>query len=316
MLNFEDDISTSTLGDIEPLRDVSYNELSEELLSGVFVDQANCLYLMRGSLGRVLGFLQNTTMFGCQKENPVFSDDDRLLGYEETPERTFVLKRIFSIKQNLQTICNLLDHARWLTNQLLEGNLPPGAWQAYFRTDIHTFHSEIRSIFDHLAEALDGGRNVLPDSFEKLKNGVEINGNSKYGTRLDANIIALIKECEWFTELRASRNAIEHQGFDAAIRFEPGQNKAFFKLERHQVGGYFKLPERFPKASEYVQFEIYAGYYMGRLLAFLNRLSVLLIRQHRMSRSYFWQPKRFQTCAGYIVLAASTFQITAQHSQK
>ncbi len=237
--------------------------------------------------------------------------DDYREKKSEEKEVIRVLRTLACLKIDVQRLCVIIQHERWLTKELrMRGILFADDWQQFVKNDIHNFYTEIRSILDHVAMVLAlRNRDAMPVSFEKLRERLQI---TEIRSMLENDLITLIEGCDWFSEIRDIRNQIIHHGFDSKVALEEDTNSTYFKLERPLSPRTIRLPMRFERIDGYVNFEHYSGYYCGLLLTFLNGIAKSL--QARYSWDFgalYWSPESFLPMAENILHASEALESKA-----
>jgi hypothetical protein len=164
---------------------------------------------------------------------------------------------------------------------LLKNGMDDDSWFHFIKSDIHAFHVELRSVFDTIAliiaDRLESRRSGKLDSFRKLRDMVSNSSDKK--NILPPIYSRLVSECDWFDQMRDLRDAIMHQNKDAWVRWRT-DGHIVFALSH---GSRLKLMNLEDNAclrhflwQNLILFAPYAGYYFGRLIAFLNRLSCIV----------------------------------------
>lgn len=176
---------------------------------------------------------------------------------------------------NLLTIALRLD---WQKDLWARGDLDDIRWIKFVEADVHLFHVEFRSLFDYLALIIRHvsdkpgqvriGEYNGTASFEKLLNWTtESNGNAD---RLGSDLAAIVGSCGWFKDLRGVRNALVHQGGrDTAFVEEKG--RVLFQVHDRNFRDRV-LIEEVVYRDNIVDFERYAGMYLGYLLDLLDEV--------------------------------------------
>jgi hypothetical protein len=175
------------------------------------------------------------------------------------------IRRIYS---DFIQIDHLIDKISLLFDLFKEDRFTHTQWLMYVGSDIDTFHIKLRSIFDELAgifKRLSDYPNALPkgNSFEKLLNWANKSGSERY---LDPIFLRLLKNVEWFEDIRAFRNASVHNGADVFLEWNTDDMLfQIFGFERH----YVQIPKlMFNKNT--VRLDLYIGLVIGYLIAYLE----------------------------------------------
>lgn len=178
---------------------------------------------------------------------------------------------------NLLTIALRLD---WQKGLLAKGELNDILGSQFAACDIDLFHIQYRSLFDHLAKfigLLSGKPRSMPDSFDRIKNRVDVLHAA--GT-LDDKLAEVIKSCDWFSDMRNTRNSIVHR--DGQTMVFPEEGRILFQVHegfRNTVN----LPETMFNEN-IVDFELYAGLLVGYLLGYLEEVAEIADSKLEMKR--------------------------------
>ena len=168
---------------------------------------------------------------------------------------------------NLQTIALRMD---WQKQMLSEDRLDVIRASTFTACDIDLFHVQYRSLFDYIAKLigmLSGKSGQLPDSFNRLRNWIQVNSD-----RVEPDIEQLIISCDWFDLIKETRDFLVHRS---------GQTVVFPSAERilFQVHTGYKNKVMIPEImfnENVVDFELYAGMFMGYLIAYLEDVCQLI----------------------------------------
>ena len=111
---------------------------------------------------------------------------------------------------DLRTIALKLD---WMLEQRDCGNLDSYAWMFFASSDVNAFLSNVRSLFDHLSEAIRVAAlkpNGIPRlSFRKLRDWVEVHPDLA-ADQLGPTVTGIVAGCDWFGSLRGLRDELTH----------------------------------------------------------------------------------------------------------
>ncbi len=176
---------------------------------------------------------------------------------------------------NLLTIVLRLD---WQKGLWARGDLNDIHWIKFVEADVHLLHVEFRSLFDYLAPIIRHvsdkpgqvriGESNGTASFEKLWNWTtESKGNAN---RLGSDLAAIVGSCGWFKDLRGVRNTLVHQGGTATALVEERGRILFQVHDRNFLDRV--LIEEVMYRDNIVDFERYAGMYLGYLLDLLDEV--------------------------------------------
>ncbi len=122
---------------------------------------------------------------------------------------------------DLRTSAMKLD---WMLERRDVGELDPMAWMLFAASDVNSFLTNVRSLFDHLARALHstapqpGG--IPSFSFTDLRKWALREGLGQ-AAQIGRDVLDLIVSCDWFEKLRELRDEILHH--DARTLVFPSQ---------------------------------------------------------------------------------------------
>jgi len=201
-------------------------------------------------------------------------------------DRTFKRSTFSSAWQDIWNISVFVERMDWLRNGVIEGHIEESRWRHYTQVDIGSFHVEIRSAMDHVAEIIADFSNLngkLPTSFNRLQQRID-----KYSTKLDPEIVKLIKEASWFSDIRHVRDSLVHHGGDTLV-FCGAKEGITFQIYNDFVHNQVNK-SLFMYNQNVAYFEKYAALYFSHLLVFLNNLGNILLSKI---------PKRTSGCRSY-----------------
>lgn len=119
------------------------------------------------------------------------------------------LRAIANRLTDLRTVPMKLD---WMLQRRDLGELDPFGWMYFASSDINSFLTNLRALFDHLARAMrcaaphPGG---IPRSFNGLRKWAARETNDQ-ARQLGTRQLGLVMGCDWFDELRALRDDLVH----------------------------------------------------------------------------------------------------------
>jgi len=191
-----------------------------------------------------------------------------------------VLSYIHQDVWNIETIARRLN---WQTRLIAKGKLDELLGAKFTECDIDLFHVQYRSLFDYLAKFIvlmsEAPGQVPRESFERLYNWV---GKSEENIqKIGAGLAKVVRSCDWFTDLREVRNSIVHSS-GRTIVF-PEKNRILFQVEEG-----FKNKIHVPEVmfnANIVDFELYAGLFIGYLIAYLEEIAVVALRRLNLERT-------------------------------
>lgn len=194
----------------------------------------------------------------------------------------------YSATKDLDNLLTIVWRVDWQKGLWTGGNLDDVRWIRFIEADVHLFHVEFRSLFDHLASIIRHvadkpgqvkiGESTSSASFEKLRNWVTASrGNAN---RLGTDLAAIVESCGWFDDLREVRNALVHQG-GTTTTFIEGKGRVLFQVHDRNLRAKVLTREVMYK-SGIVDFERYAGVYLGYLLELLDEVGSVVHKRLRL----------------------------------
>lgn len=168
---------------------------------------------------------------------------------------------------NIATLIHRLDLIRELS---LSNNRIKNLWFYYAQVDINMFFIEIRSIMDYVAEIVSlmsiNPNQVPSNSFEKLKNWINKEINRK---KIDADFIEIIREANWFNDIREVRNNLIHFGYNTFIFGYP-KDGVLFKISEGSKNSIKIKDFLVYNENNIVYFDRYVALYLSYLLRFFR----------------------------------------------
>jgi hypothetical protein len=180
---------------------------------------------------------------------------------------------------NIETIALRLE---WQRDLWTQNKIGDGSWMQSAATDIDHFHVEFRSIFDYLAKIIGivskSPRQVRSSSFRKLKNWVAKSDDNVQ--MLGKDLAQVIISWEWFDDFREVRDSIVHRGGFTIAFLEKGRIlfQVYEGIHRKVL-----IPEIMFNENV-VDFELYAGLYIGYLIACLEEISELIYKRLNLKK--------------------------------
>lgn len=186
------------------------------------------------------------------------------------------------IETNLSNIVTILHRLDWQRELRLRGDLSDALWMDFTQCDIDHFHVEYRSIFDCLAKAivsiLDNPNGVPKSSFSDLKKWVSSEKNVQRNIQiLGKDFAKLVTSCNWFDEIKDIRDLRVHKR-GSIIVYLP---KDVIGFQIHEGKNYKKkiAIRELMYNENVVNFELYAGLYMGYLISYLEQAAESIDKQ-------------------------------------
>jgi hypothetical protein len=192
----------------------------------------------------------------------------------------------------LYTICHQL---KWQIDLAAEKKLDAGWYRNYTQVGIDAFHTKYRSIFDTIARVVGllSVHEGVPKSFSDLQKWIKKKDSAKILGNVD--LLNLIASCEWYADVKSVREKIIHNNAQTMVFF-PAPAILF------QVHKGYKTKINISEVmfnENLVDFELYAGIYLGYLLWYLEELARIARPTLRLS-NYNSQPKSIHPGIGVI----------------
>lgn len=122
---------------------------------------------------------------------------------------------------HLRAVSNRLTDLRtcamklaWMLERRDAGELDPFAWMFFASSDVNSFLTNVRSLFDHLARVLravaSAPAGVPAFSFNDLRKWTQSQDLGR-ARQLGHRAFELVVKCDWFDELRDLRDELVHQ---------------------------------------------------------------------------------------------------------
>jgi hypothetical protein len=179
----------------------------------------------------------------------------------------------------LETLIARLSEQKRLCNQ---GQLPQTLWMLYASCDIELFHVTLRSLFDYLARMIRSMAetpDVGPESFEQYRNWA--NRSPTNTKKVGPGFTRIMNDCKWFTDIRASRTTIVHDGGHTLVFPEP--NRILFQIDAGARNAVF-IPELMFNPN-IVDFEKYGGMLFGYVIAYLESFASFVHKRLKLKRA-------------------------------
>jgi len=167
----------------------------------------------------------------------------------------------------------------WQKDLYTQGHLDMVLWITFAASDIEHFHVEFRSLFDYLAKAIrnisDRPGQVTDKGFKKLRNSLDASRREVNAERhihdLGEDLARFVLSCEWFGDLKQVRESVVHSGGFTLVF--PTEGRILFQV--YEKGAKKVLVPEIMFNANVVDFELYAGLYIGYLIAYLEDFSEL-----------------------------------------
>ncbi|MFW6039131.1 MAG: hypothetical protein ACOC9P_01495 [bacterium] len=180
---------------------------------------------------------------------------------------------------NIATIC---DRLIWMSDLYVADRLEWGRWWAYAALDVQLFHIELRSLFDYAAQAIVAAGDTsgqLGDprrmSFRSLQEKIR---RERYRQQLGTDLADVAVSCTWFPSVREIRDAAVHKG-GRIVLFDQPPRILFQCYENRFQAVVGDVATALMFNRNVVDFTLYAGYLIGRTIAFLERLGEVMLER-------------------------------------
>lgn len=201
---------------------------------------------------------------------------DRLFGaahvMRSAPDASrFPYRHLVEANEHFNHLITLIYKIAWLADRRATGELDDVTWMYFCSSDILTFHTVMRSLFDEVsavAAQLATRSNVVPDKgFHRLRKWAtnEVKSNSLLGETLAESI----RGCDWFDDLRDLRDDLVHRSARTIVFLEP--DRILFQVHV-SLSQRIIIPSVMFNANV-VDFPKYAALMMARLAVFLDRFA-------------------------------------------
>jgi hypothetical protein len=238
-------------------------------------------------------------------------------------EQQNFLEKLLSVANDFDVATSIIYRINWTRESFLkQGNafLSDDDLVVFLQADVHAFHGELRSLFDSLAlavKSVGGNNDQIPHrSFNKLREWC-IKSTQKSNELLGDELTAAIVNTEWFLEFRDVRDKIIHHRNEAVVRLmSPENDIGFVTFVGAQKKKVYAGPDEFVR-GDWVYFEPYAGYYVGRLLSLLNTVSEVAAARLKIDlNDVSWSTPRFSLTKVWIVRAIKALESGSQTNVK
>lgn len=194
-----------------------------------------------------------------------------LLSHNSLTQKVSESTVLFShLTNDIWNVLTLLDRIYWTSILAGQNKLLEARWRYYTAVDIEHFHIELRAIMDYCARIIANfyyGSVSLPEkSFDGLTKWMEKNSH-----RLEDGLPQIIGKTTWFSEIRAIRDSIIHQGGMTLVFEDPFHGILFQILKGRE--NQITLHEALMYNENVVYFDRYAALYLSKLLVFFNELA-------------------------------------------
>ena len=166
----------------------------------------------------------------------------------------------------------------WMLERRDSGELDPYMWMFFATSDISSYLTNARSLFDHLAHAIDRTSTkpgTAPHSFHDLRTWVA-KAPDRAALTLGASIVEAVSAADWFDDLRDIRDELVHR--DAETLVFPRTRRIAIAVSR---GATDLITEDALYGSEdLVEFERLAAATAARIHVLLETVAVSIADRH------------------------------------
>ncbi|MBA7491737.1 hypothetical protein ES702_02285 [subsurface metagenome] len=190
-----------------------------------------------------------------------------------------ILIFIWEYFENIEdNILKLYQHKK----QYNQKKLDKDSWINFASKHIKDFYVDYRSLFDFLAKAIrlaSDPPKQSSTSFNKLLKWIK---NPNNVMKLGEDLSNVVRSCDWFKDLREVRDSILHE--DARILIFLDKDKILFQIyDKNWERKMILKPEIIMNNENVADFELYAGLYIGYLIAYLEEVSEVIISRLNLS---------------------------------
>ena len=183
-----------------------------------------------------------------------------------------------SAYQDISNMLVLVQRLEWQRGLYLAGQLDDGYWYHYSVCDIDLFHVQFRSLFDHIATAINHGA-VKPcqngESFSALYTDVTGPHSERHRGSLGDELADIVGRCDWFTLLRSYRDCSIHYGGTVSV-YQPDRGILFqIQDKKHRN----LITDDIVMFNDNVaRFDCYVAWHVGYLLGLLEDVAQAMFR--------------------------------------
>lgn len=172
---------------------------------------------------------------------------------------------------DLLNLFTLASRMEWMLGLADSGTLSEGHFGEYATADIEGFHTQLRSLFDYLAQAMAPyASRKIPESFRRLQDRILC--DNQYGAGIGQALADLVIACNWFGYMRDTRDELVHRGGRSIIF--PARGEILF-----QTYGEEGIRHTFPPVmynENVADFRLYGGMYLGRLSDYMEKWALTM----------------------------------------
>lgn len=173
------------------------------------------------------------------------------------------------------SLLTILERSEWQKRMAKSGQLDHMSWLFFATLDVEHFYVALRSLFDHLAGVCDAvatKKNQCPTSFSTL--WLWCGEMPERAERLlGADLVSLVRACDWFESARDTRDGIVH--FGALTLAFPSFETVSFKVYAGQRSSV--VPDELMTNENIADFELFMAWTLGNLGLLMDRLGSLVL---------------------------------------
>lgn len=196
----------------------------------------------------------------------------------------------------VETLFVMCDKVDYLAARYIEHDLEPGAWHDYIKVDIHSFHSELRSLYDSIAKLIKPickKPGQVSDSFNWFRQQ-SLDWSPLSCGKVGAELLRLIRQCDDFEQNRNIRDSILHYGRDVEVKLLLPTDIIFqLSLAKGELPSICSLDSFMWRG--WVLLRPYIGYHLASLIDLLNKVSDIAVREldvPLLPPIFKWKPGR------------------------
>lgn len=183
----------------------------------------------------------------------------------------FPYRHLVEVAEHFNHLITLVSKISWLADRRAAGELDDITWMYFCASDILTFYTVMRSLFDEvsaIAARVSKKKGVVPDKdFHRLREWTKKNVRSDEA--LGRLLAESIRGCDWFNELRDIRDDLVHRSARTIVFLE--RNRVLFQVHVGLSPRIF-IPSVMFNANV-VDFPSYSALLMARTATFLEQFA-------------------------------------------
>ena len=172
------------------------------------------------------------------------------------------------------TLLTILERTEWQKQSARDGHLNDTLWFFFSTLDVEHYYIVLRSLFDHIAGVCaetTSRRDQIPRSFNKLLEWCA--DRSRADRILGADLTELLLSCDWFHDIRKTRDGIVHFGA-LTLAFPSAETIAFNVAAGDRSSA---VPNELMINETIADCELFMAWTLGNLQLFLDSLARLIL---------------------------------------